>query len=69
GPHGSLEQAVYLLKEYRTHFFVTAGLSLLCLVFAAILMSWMKMGAGARLTRPRSNQYANTRAYDYPTAL
>jgi len=47
GPHGSLERAVHMLKEYRFHFFATAGASLLCLVFAAILMSWIKMGAAA----------------------
>ena len=36
-----------MLKEYRFHFFATAGASLLCLVFAAILMAWIKMGAAA----------------------
>jgi len=47
GPHGSLERAVHMLKEYRYHFFAMAGGSLFCLVCAAVLMAWIKMGAAA----------------------
>ena len=45
GPHGSLERAVHILIQHRYHIFATAGLSLGCLVGAAVLMAWIKMGA------------------------
>ena len=47
GPHGSLEKAVHILIEHRLHIFATAGLSLGCLVCAAVLMAWIKMGLAA----------------------
>ena len=47
GPHGSLERAVNIMVSHRVHIFSAAGVSLLCLVFAAVLMSWIKMGPAA----------------------
>ena len=47
GPHGSLEIAVSILIAHRQHIFSVGGLSLLCLVIAAVLMAWIKMGAAA----------------------
>ena len=47
GPHGSLEIAVSILIAHRQHIFSVGGLSLACLVMAAVLMSWIKMGAAA----------------------
>ena len=47
GPHGSLERAVQILIDHRVHIFTTAGAALLCLVLAAMLMAWIKMGAAA----------------------
>lgn len=47
GPHGSLEIAVSIMIAHRTHIFAVAGASLFCLVIAAVLMSWIKMGAAA----------------------
>jgi len=47
GPHGSLEIAVSILIAHRQHIFSVGGLSLVCLVMAAVLMSWIKMGAAA----------------------
>ena len=47
GPHGSLEIAVSILIAHRQHIFSVGGLSLFCLVIAAVLMSWIKMGAAA----------------------
>lgn len=47
GPHGSLEIAVSVLIAHRQHIFSVGGLSLVCLVMAAVLMSWIKMGAAA----------------------
>ena len=47
GPHGSLERAVHILIEHRYHIFATAGVSLGCLVCAAVLMAWIKMGYAA----------------------
>ena len=47
GPHGSLEKAVHILIDHRMHIFSTAGIALLCLVCAAVLMAWIKMGYAA----------------------
>jgi len=47
GPHGSLEIAVSIMIAHRTHIFAVGGCSLFCLVMAAVLMSWIKMGAAA----------------------
>ena len=47
GPHGSLERAVHIMIEHRTHIFATAAAALVCLVGAAVLMAWIKMGAAA----------------------
>ena len=47
GPHGSLERAVHILIQHRAHIFTAAGVSLFCLVGAAVLMAWMKMGYAA----------------------
>jgi hypothetical protein len=49
GPHGSLERAVSIMMDHRDHIFNTAAVALFCLVMAAILMSWIKMGAAAGL--------------------
>jgi len=43
GPHGSLEIAVSILIAHRQHIFSVGGLSLFCLVIAAVLMSWIKV--------------------------
>ena len=43
GPHGSLEIAVSILIAHRQHIFSVGGLSLFCLVMAAVLMSWIKV--------------------------
>ena len=47
GPHGSLEKAVTIMVSHRLHIFAVAGASLLCLVLAAVLMAWIKMGPAA----------------------
>jgi len=47
GPHGSLERAVQIMVAHRVHIFAVAGASLVCLVMAAVLMAWIKMGAAA----------------------
>lgn len=47
GPHGSLEKAVHILVDHRLHIFAAAGASLACLVCAAVLMAWIKMGLAA----------------------
>ena len=47
GPHGSLERAVHILIDHRLHIFSAAALSLACLVCAAVLMAWIKMGLAA----------------------
>ena len=49
GPHGSLERAVQILIDHRDHIFTAAGLSLVCLVAAAVLMARVKMGLAASL--------------------
>jgi hypothetical protein len=47
GPHGSLERAVQIMVAHRVHIFAVGGASLACLVVAAMLMAWIKMGAAA----------------------
>ena len=61
GPHGSLEKAVHILIEHRMHIFTTAGASLVCLVGAAVLMSWIKMGAASSVVRQPAAAAAHQR--------
>lgn len=47
GPTGSVERAVAVMMKQRTIVFVTFGISMCCLVVAAIAMAWIKMGYAA----------------------
>jgi len=47
GPTGSVERAVAVMMKQRNSVFITFGISMVCLVCAAISMAWIKMGMAA----------------------